>query len=155
MKVKERIKPAEGSNRVNANPPPRILVVDDDNDARQLSVDVLADSGYEVETAVDGAAGWAALQVNGYDVVITDNQMPKMTGVEMIEKLRAACIKVPVIMATGSLPKQVFDRKPWLHPDATLQRPYSNDDLLTAVKKVLSREESYNAHIKMLLPKYL
>ena len=90
--------------------PPRILVVDDDSDARQLSVDVLMDSGYDVESANDGAAGWDALQVNGYDVVITDNQMPKMTGVEMIERLRTAGIKVPVIMATGSLPKQVLDQ---------------------------------------------
>jgi CheY-like chemotaxis protein len=147
--------PAEGPSRTQANPPIRILVVDDDNDARQLSVDVLIDSGYEVESAKDGAVGWAALQANGYDIVITDNQMPKMTGVEMIEKLRAACIKVPVIMATGSLPKQLFERKPWLHPDATLQRPYSNDELVAMVKKVLHRDDSYNAHIKMLLPKYL
>ena len=152
--MNEGIKSAVATARLQTHPP-RILVVDDDNDARQLSVDVLVDSGYEVETAIDGAAGWAALQVNGYDIVITDNQMPKMTGVEMIERLRAACIRVPVIMATGCVPKHVFDRKPWLYPDATLQRPYSNDDLLKTVKKVLHRDDSYNAHIKMLLPKYL
>ena len=134
------------------NSPRRILVVDDDHDVRQLSVDVLADSGYAVEAAIDGAAGWEALQVNRYDLVITDNKMPKMTGLEMIEKLRSAGMKVPVLMATGSLPIREFASKPWLYPDATLQRPFSNETLVGTVKKVLHRDDSYNAHMKMLLP---
>jgi DNA-binding NtrC family response regulator len=86
---------------------------------------------------MDGAAGWEALQDNSYDLAITDNKMPRMTGVEMIEKLRSARMTLPVIMATGHLPVNEFARKPWLKPNATLQRPFSNDDLLEAVKKVL------------------
>jgi CheY-like chemotaxis protein len=113
-------------------------VVDDDNDTRQLSVDVLAGSGYNIEVAKDGSAGWKALQSgNHYDLVVTDNKMPNMTGIEMIAKLRSARRTVPVIMATEHLPDREFARKPWLRPDATLQRPFSNDDLLETVKKVL------------------
>jgi two-component system chemotaxis response regulator CheY len=116
----------------------RILVVDDDNDTRQLSVDVLAGSGYNIEVAKDGSAGWKALQSgNNYDLVVTDNKMPNMTGIEMIAKLRSARLTVPVIMATEHPPDREFTRKPWLRPDATLQRPFSNDDLLEMVKKVL------------------
>jgi CheY-like chemotaxis protein len=116
----------------------RILVVDDDNDTRQLSVDVLAGSGYNIEVAKDGSAGWKALQSdNHYDLVVTDNKMPNMTGIEMIAKLRSARLTVPVIMATEHPPDREFARKPWLRPDATLQRPFSNDDLLEMVKKVL------------------
>src|SRR5580692_10271674 len=66
--------------------PHRILVVDDDSDARHLCIDILAGCGYEVEAAKDGAAGWDALQAKIYDLVITDNLMPKMTGIEMLEK---------------------------------------------------------------------
>jgi PAS domain S-box-containing protein len=120
-----------------ANSPPRILVVDDDSHTRQLSLEVLAGAGYDVEAVEDGAAGWDALQAKSYDLIITDNKMPKMTGIEMIEKLRAARMAVPVIMATESAPTHEFDRKPWLKPYATLQRPYSNDDLLAAVRRVL------------------
>jgi DNA-binding response OmpR family regulator len=115
----------------------RILVVDDDSDTRQLSVDVLAGSGYTVEAVLDGAAGWEALQDHCYDLIITDNTMPRMTGMEMIEKLRSARMAVPVIMATGHLPLNEFARKPWLQPDAMLQRPFSNGDLLETVKTVL------------------
>ena len=129
--------PASASWHARRIPPCRILVVDDDNDTRQLSVDVLVGSGYDVDAVIDGAAGWEALQTSNYDLAITDNKMPRMTGVEMIEKLRSARMALPVIMATGQLPLNEFARKPWLKPTATLQRPFSNDDLLEAVKKVL------------------
>lgn len=118
-------------------PPQRILVVDDDKDTRQLSVDVLAGSGYEVEGVTDGAAGWEALRTFDYDLVVTDNKMPRMTGVEMIANIRAARMSLPVIMATGYLPTYAFERRPWLKPDLMLERPFTNDDLLKAVKKIL------------------
>jgi CheY-like chemotaxis protein len=142
---------AAASVQAQANPPRRILVVDDNDDLRQLSVDVLVDSGFDVEAVNDGAAGWEALQIKSYDLVITDNKMPKMTGLEMIEKLRTAGMKVPIMMATGSLPMNEFASKPWLYPDATLQRPFTNEAMLETVKKVLRRDDSYNAHMKMLL----
>jgi DNA-binding response OmpR family regulator len=123
---------------LNRIPRHRILVVDDNNDTRRLAMDALAGSGYNVQDAKDGAAGWKALQSgNNYDLVITDNKMPNMTGVEMIARLRSAHMTVPVIMATGHLPTHEFARKPCLRPNATLQRPFSIDDLLETVKKVL------------------
>jgi CheY-like chemotaxis protein len=135
--------------------PHRVLVVDDNSDVRQLTVDVLAGSGYDVDAAQDGAAGWEAIQARGYDLIITDNQMPRMTGIEMIEKLRSACIISRVIMATGHLPVFEFARKPWLKPDAALQRPFSNDELLATVKKVLHTDDGDDGRRETLLPKYL
>jgi CheY-like chemotaxis protein len=126
------------------NSPHRILVVDDDSDVRQLSVDVLADAGYEVEAAKDGADGWEAIQNNSYDLIITDNKMPRMTGIEMMERLHFARMALPVIMATRYLPTYQFDRKPWIKPNAQLQRPFSNHDLLEAVKKVLCTDDTRN-----------
>jgi CheY-like chemotaxis protein len=78
-----------------------------------------------------------------------------MTGIEMIEKLRSARMAVPVIMATGDLPTHEFARKPWLKPDATLPRPFSNDDLLEAVKKVLHTDDGSDGRKETLLPIYL
>ena len=132
-----------------------ILVVDDDKDVCQLSVDLLVDSGYEVDAASDGAAGWKAVRAARYDLIITDNFMPRMTGLEMIEKIRDARMSLPVIMATRSLPTEQFYRKPWLRPDAALERPCSNDVFLFTVKKLLRAEDSYRAQMKMLLPEYL
>ena len=100
--------------------PQRILVVDDDANTRQLSLGLLTGAGYEVEGVKDGAAAWEALQENRYDLIITDNKMPRMTGVELIEMLRSASREVPVIMATECVPTHEFVRKPWLKPNATL-----------------------------------
>lgn len=137
------------------NPPRRILVVDDDPDTRQLSVDVLTVSGFDIETARDGAAGWDAIQTTEYDLVITDNQMPRMTGIKMIEKLRSSRMTVPVIMATRYLPTYEFARRPWLKPDGQLQRPFSNAELLEAVKKILGTDDDEDGQNESLLPKYL
>jgi two-component SAPR family response regulator len=78
-----------------------------------------------------------------------------MTGIEMLERLRAARMTVPVIMATSHLPTHEFASKPWLRPEATLQRPVTNDDLLKTVKRVLRVDDSYSAHINLLFSKYL
>jgi signal transduction histidine kinase len=116
----------------------RILVVDDDISIRRLSTEMLIRSGYQVDAAADGADGWKALQGNSYDLVITDNFMPKMTGVEMVKKLHAAGMKLPVIMATAMLPQEEFVSHPWLEAVTTLLKPFRANDLLSAVKKILA-----------------
>lgn len=140
--ISQTKKPAGALPRYPTNSPQRILVVDDNCDTRQLSIDALIGSGYDAEGVTDGVAGWEALQTYDYDLVVTDNKMPRMTGVEMIGKVRSANITVPVIMATKNLPMDEFARRPWLKPDAMLQRPFTDDDLLATVKNVLSPDDS-------------
>lgn len=135
-------KSAAATSRKQKNATHRILVVEDDNDLLQLSVNVLARSGYSVEAVKDGAAAWEAIQTKSYDLVITDNKMPRLTGVEMIEKVRGAGLPLPVIMATTYLPTHEFARKPWLEPEAMLQRPCSDEDLLATVKKILQTDDT-------------
>jgi DNA-binding response OmpR family regulator len=148
--ISQAEKPANATIRDQTNLRQRILVVDDDSDTRQLSTDVLISYGYDVEGVKDGAARWEALQNNSFDLVITDNKMPRMTGIEMIEKLRSARMTLPVIMATGNLPRGEFVRRPWLKPDASLERPFSSDDLLATVKNILHTNDGGQ---QALLPK--
>jgi signal transduction histidine kinase len=120
----------------------RVLVVDDESSIRQLNTEMLTRSGYEVDSAVDGEAGWEALQAQSYDLVITDNFMPKITGIEMIKKLHAANMKLPVIMATAIFPQEEFLLNPWLQAVPTLLKPYKTAELLSAVRKVLYASDS-------------
>ena len=119
------------------NPPDHILVVEDDIFFRRLNTEVLLRSGYEVDAATDGAAAWRALNADSYDLLITDNSMPKVSGVELLKKLRGARMALPVIMATGTLPEEEFTRYPWLQPAGTLLKPYTGEEILRMVKKVL------------------
>jgi two-component system, OmpR family, response regulator len=123
--------------QAETNPLHRILVVDDDPDLRRFCAEALAGSGYRVETAEDGAVAWETLQTGVFNLLITDHNMPKLTGVELLQKLHAVRRAIPVIMATGTLPAHEFSRFPWLQPDATLHKPYTTAQLLETVKEVL------------------
>ena len=120
----------------------RILVVDDDVSVRQLTTEMLIRAGFAVEAAPDGAAGWEALQAKHYDLVITDNFMPKVTGIEMIKKLHASNMQLPVIMATAIFPQEEFILHPWLKTVPTLLKPFRANELLSTVNKVLSASDS-------------
>jgi DNA-binding response OmpR family regulator len=138
---------AIGPLRYQTNPPYRILVVDDDSDIRRLNAEVLRRSGYQVDTAEDGDAAWKALHAvsydpESYDLLITDHDMPGLTGLDLFKKLRAARMELPVIMATGSLPPPDPAQSLWLHPTATLLKPYTIAELLGTVRAVLHANES-------------
>jgi DNA-binding response OmpR family regulator len=115
----------------------RILVVDDEPMIRRLHAKVMMDAGYHVETAEDGVVAWDALHLKNFDLLITDHSMPKMTGQELIGKVRASVMALPVIMATGVFPEEAFARSPWLKPAAILIKPYGIAEFLDAVKHVL------------------
>jgi DNA-binding response OmpR family regulator len=137
----EQILPASGPIAAPlpapSNPLHRILMVDDDKSIRHFCVEALCASGYQVHAAEDGAAAWDAIQINTYHLLITDHGMPKVTGVELLQKLHDAHMALPVIMATGTLPEAEFIRYPWLAPNATLLKPYTTAELLEIVTEVL------------------
>jgi DNA-binding response OmpR family regulator len=117
-------------------PSHRILVVEDDPSLRQLNTEALARSGYHVDQAVDGAAGWEALQARQYDLVVTDHSMPKVTGLQLVQLLRAHGVTLPVIMTSGTLPMEELERHPGVI-NAFLPKPYGLGQLLDAVQALL------------------
>jgi DNA-binding NtrC family response regulator len=123
--------------RHGTKPTHRILLVDDDRRSRQSCAQVLILSGYQVDATEDGETGWEALHDNTYDLLITDNKMPTMSGVELLRKMHAARMGLPTIMATGTVPNGEFARNPWLQPAATLVKPFTVDQFLETVKTVL------------------
>jgi DNA-binding response OmpR family regulator len=127
-----------GASRLNGkNSPKRILIVDDEPLVRQVYTTVLIESGHKVEEAEDGAVAWNALQVNAYDLLITDNQMPKVSGVDLLKKIYAARMTLPIMMATGTFPEEEFNHSPWLQPEITLLKPHTTTEFLEAVEEIL------------------
>jgi DNA-binding response OmpR family regulator len=91
-----------------------------------------------VDTAEDGEAGWKLLHAarsapDSYDLLITDLNMPKLTGFELIEKLRAAQMSLPVILVTSATPRHA-ER---LQLAALLRKPFSPAQLLQNVTEAL------------------
>jgi DNA-binding NtrC family response regulator len=133
-------------------PLPRILMVEDDALARELNTEALLRCGYEVDTAEDGAEAWEALSADIYDLMITDNAMPKISGLDLLKKMRAARMELPVIMATGVLPKEEFARQPWLNPAATLIKPYTTEQMVNTVQEVLGTDRGLQEQIRPPAP---
>ena len=140
MSAKKILQPCEPAGTPFQNQPgprQRILVAEDDDDIRRLNTEALVSSGYKVDAAADGAVAWDTLRFNRYDLLVTDYNMPKMSGIELLKKLRAAHMAVPVIMVSGTIPTEKLKRHPWLQIDATLLKPYTADQLLATVRNVL------------------
>ena len=69
-------------------PKKRVLVIDDSMIVREVQCRLLQNHGYDVDSVVNGAEGWSALRLNSYALVITDIDMPRMNGVELIKAIR-------------------------------------------------------------------
>ncbi|WP_343649977.1 hybrid sensor histidine kinase/response regulator [Herbaspirillum sp.] len=68
----------------------KVLVVDDSLTVRELERKLLANRGYQVTVAVDGMDGWNAVRAEAFDLVITDIDMPRMDGIELVSLIRSA-----------------------------------------------------------------
>jgi len=66
----------------------RVLVVDDSLTVRELERKLLGNSGYDVDVAVDGMDGWNAVRTQAYDLVVTDIDMPRMDGIELVRLIK-------------------------------------------------------------------
>jgi len=132
------------------NPNRRILLVEDEAELRRFNTEVLTRNGYCVDAVEDGALAWEVLNARSYDLLITDNSMPKVTGIELLKKLQNANMAVAVIMATGVLPEWEFRRNPALAPAVTLVKPYTVPELLRAVRTVLGSADNFAEAIRRL-----
>ena len=141
------VKPASARIRRQTFPPKRILVAHDDADIRDINEAVLLWAGYQVYAAADGAAAWRALNSFNYDLLITDYDSPKMSGVDLLKKLHAVRRALPVILASRDIPKRQIAQNPWLQPAVTLIMPYTAEEFLETVKDVLGTSNNVRAWV--------
>ena len=127
----------------------KILIVDDDRGIRKALRDILELEKYEIEEAVDGVECIVKIKQNSYDVIIMDVKMPRMDGMEAIEKIQDIAPDIPVVMISGhgnidtaveSVKKGAFDfiQKP---PDLnrlliTLRNALDKSNLISEKKKL-------------------
>ncbi|HPF67779.1 MAG TPA: sigma-54 dependent transcriptional regulator [Flavobacteriales bacterium] len=116
-----------------------ILIIDDEQAIRAALKDILEHEQHTVEEAADGAAGVAAAKKGAFDLVLCDIKMPKMDGLEVLEKLQAFNDELPVVMISGhgtidtavdALKKGAFD---------FIQKPPDLNRILTSVRNALDR----------------
>lgn len=83
-----RLSKVQASGKAIARRVKRVLVVDDSLTVRELERKLLGSRGYEVEVAVDGMDGWNAVRTQPYDLVVTDVDMPRLDGIELVNLIK-------------------------------------------------------------------
>jgi DNA-binding response OmpR family regulator len=123
----------------------RIAVVDDEASIRETLEEVLGGEGYEVASFRDGAEAWGAFQRGLPDLAILDVLMPRMDGLELCRRLRAASEELPIVFLTSR--DEEFDRVLGLElgADDYLCKPFSTRELVARVK-VLFRRVALRRH---------
>jgi CheY-like chemotaxis protein len=116
----------------------RILVIDDEAMVRWTVVRMLASSGHEAIEAADATVGLRLWREQRSDVIVTDIALPDMTGFELIGLLRTEGETVPIIAISGSLVVSDLDLIAERLGIALLGKPFSEDQLLSAVGKALA-----------------
>lgn len=119
----------------------KALVVDDEFHIVQVVSIKLRNNGYEVITADNGGDAYDLACQNKPDVIITDYQMPIMSGLELIQKLRenSDTVSIPVIMLTARGFAIEDDLKQKLKVSACLSKPFSPREVLQTIEEVLSQ----------------
>jgi two-component system chemotaxis response regulator CheY len=118
----------------------KVLVVDDSPSVRQQVGVALRQAGYAVEEAVDGVDGIARLGATaGIGLVITDVNMPRMNGLEMLEKVKAGGknASLPIIVLTTEGKAELVDRAKRAGATAWVIKPFKAELLIAAIKKLL------------------
>ncbi|MBI2467520.1 MAG: response regulator [Candidatus Rokubacteria bacterium] len=114
----------------------RVLAVDDDPSILAVIKDILSKAGYTISVVPNGVEALRRLEVDLYDLVITDLRMPEMSGVELITHLQkdATYSKIPIIiLATGAESAELGNVK----VDARVSKPFVPKTLLNAVAALI------------------
>jgi DNA-binding NtrC family response regulator len=79
----------------------KILIIDDEKSIRKTLREILEYEKYQVDEAADGAEGLGLIEKNKYDIILCDIKMPKMDGIEVLEKIMEKTSDTPVVMISG------------------------------------------------------
>lgn len=124
----------------------RILVVEDDGAIMELERRILVDAGYEVDCATSGDDALELISRNAYILVIADVMMPGMDGFDLTKEIKRIYPKgLPVLLVTalGDALKEAHKRD--ARPTSTLQKPFTKETLLTAVRMLEGQSEQSRA----------
>ena len=125
----------------------KILLAEDDRDLRQLFQHVLTKNGYTAVGVSNGLEALEALEGGYFDLLISDIMMPKMSGLEVLQKLRSRGDRTPVLLLTAKA--EVEDRIAGLDmgADDYLPKPFAMGELLARIRAMLRRKGEFTPEI--------
>lgn len=118
-----------------------ILVVDDQESHRDLTQSVLVAAGFSVQTAASGTEALARLRADVFGLVLTDQLMPEMSGLDLMSTIRSFLPDLPVVIVTGHGTIDTAVNAMKAGAADFIQKPFSPEELLLVVRRVLERQD--------------
>ena len=116
--------------------PKNILVVDDEENIREIISEFLQTLGYNVVEASNGEDAIVACSKTKFDLVISDIRMPKMNGLKLLKSLKAYMPDLPIVLMTGYQPSKAQEESLTTKADGYLLKPFSLSSLRQVILKV-------------------
>ncbi len=116
----------------------RVLLVEDDDDSRELMAEVLSAAGHAVHPVASGPDALEALSRQPFDVLVTDLGISGMGGLEIARAAKALAPAIPVVLVTGWAEREDVARARGREVDAVLLKPIDPDSLTQAVAGALA-----------------
>jgi DNA-binding NtrC family response regulator len=128
----------------------QILLIEDEEPIRRVMVRILTEesSSYEITEAIDGKEGLSKLSKSSFDLVLCDIKMPKMDGIEVLQKTRDKEIFVPFIMLTGHGNVETAVEAMKLGAYDFIAKPPDLNRLLTAVRHAIENKTLRKENLK-------
>ncbi len=127
----------------------RILVVDDEEIGIRSCLRILGESGYEVEAVQSGGGALRKVEENRYDVMILDIMMPRMDGLEVLQRVKETHPDIDVIMVTGLSQIETAVRAMKLGAFDYLPKPFDPDELKLVVERALERRRLMQENLNL------
>ncbi len=120
----------------------KILVVDDEEGARELFNTILTDEGYRVTLAISGEDALSRLKADAFDLVVTDIKMPGMDGLQLLQEIRKSGARSDVIMVTAYGEVESYLKAMSLGAAEYINKPIRIKELKRIVHKVLTERKA-------------
>lgn len=117
----------------------KVLFVDDESSVRDVFVKLLQFQGHDAHPAHDAEVALEALREGGFDVVITDNVLPGMNGLELAARVREEGIPTNVVLLTGRLSREIMDEAIALGVSECISKPVTGEQVGEVVQRVMAR----------------
>lgn len=114
-----------------------LLIVDDEEDIRDILPDILKPIAKSIKTAANGKEAVALVKAGGIDAILSDINMPVMDGLEMLHSIRELGMETPVVFITGYADKDTAIEALRLGATDFLEKPFENNKVIEVASKVL------------------
>ena len=118
----------------------KVLIVDDSKAVHAYVKSLLNDKDIQFDSAFDGQEGLDKIKDGGFDLILLDIEMPKLTGHEVLEKVRAFDQDLPIIMVTSRNKPSEIEKLINAGADEYVMKPFTQDILINKMEDTLERE---------------